>query len=86
MAKELHTNIEMALHKQEADKNTKNYLARLTKCFKGTIDAVMGAIELRGPYTPRSSPAGSGIYTRNRQGNEINRLLGGGPLAGGICL
>ena len=51
MAKELHTNIEMALHKHGVDKYIKNYLARLTKCFKGTIDAVMGAIELRGPYT-----------------------------------
>ena len=49
--KELYANIEMALHKHEADKNIKNYLARLAKCFKGTIDAVMGAIELRGPYT-----------------------------------
>ncbi|MCX5815900.1 MAG: response regulator [Proteobacteria bacterium] len=50
--KELHTNIEMALHKHAADKSIKSYLDRLTKCFKGTIDAVMGAIELRGPYTP----------------------------------
>ncbi len=50
--KELHTNIEMALHKHEVDKSIKSYLDRLTKCFKGTIDAVMGAIELRGPYTP----------------------------------
>ena len=52
---ELYTNIEMALHKHRVDKNRKgylkNYLDRLTKCFKGTIDAVMGAIELRGPYT-----------------------------------
>jgi len=50
--KELHINIEMALHKHRIDKNIKSYLERLTKCFKGTIDAVMGAIELRGPYTP----------------------------------
>jgi putative two-component system response regulator len=49
---ELRTNIEMALHKHAADKSIKNYLDRLTKCFKGTIDAVMGAIELRGPYAP----------------------------------
>jgi len=49
--KELHTNIEMALHKHKEDKNIKNYLARLTKCFKGTIDAFSGVIELRGPYT-----------------------------------
>lgn len=52
MRKELFTNIEMALHKHRADKHIKDYLDRLTKCFKGTIDAVMGAIELRGPYTP----------------------------------
>ena len=51
MKKELHTNIEMALHKHVVDKSIKDYLNRLTKCFKGTIDAVMGAIELRGPYT-----------------------------------
>jgi len=50
--KELHTNIEMALHKHGVDKGIKSYLDRLTKCFKGTIDAVMRAIELRGPYTP----------------------------------
>ena len=50
--KELHTNIEMALHKHWADKNIRSYLDRLTKCFKGAVDAVMGAIELRGPYTP----------------------------------
>ena len=50
--KELHANIEMALQKRGVDKNIKDYLDRLTKCFKGTIDAVMGAIELRGPYTP----------------------------------
>ena len=42
----------MALHKHRADKEIKDYLDRLTKCFKGTIDSVMGAIELRGPYTP----------------------------------
>jgi response regulator RpfG family c-di-GMP phosphodiesterase len=52
---ELHTSLEMALHKHRVDKNRKDYLKyyldRLTKCFKGAIDAVMGAIELRGPYT-----------------------------------
>ncbi|MDD3847440.1 MAG: response regulator [Syntrophorhabdaceae bacterium] len=48
---ELYTNIEMALHKHGADKEVKDYLDRLIKCFKGTIDAVSGAFELRGPYT-----------------------------------
>jgi putative two-component system response regulator len=49
---ELYSNIEMALHKHRADKAIKDYLDRLVKCFKGTIDAVSGAIELRGPYAP----------------------------------
>jgi response regulator RpfG family c-di-GMP phosphodiesterase len=49
---ELHTNIEMAIHRHGADKNIKSYLDRLAKCFKGTIDAVMGAIELHRLYTP----------------------------------
>lgn len=47
---ELYSNIEMALHKHRADKSIKDYLERLAKCFKGTIDAVSGAMELRGPY------------------------------------
>jgi len=50
--KELHTNIEMALHKDNVDKNIKSYLGWLEKCSKGTIDAVARAIELRGPYAP----------------------------------
>jgi putative two-component system response regulator len=49
---ELYSNIEMALHKHRADKAIKDYLDRLVKCFKGTIDAFSGAIELRGPYAP----------------------------------
>jgi len=48
---ELYANIEMALHKHRVDKNIKSYLDRLMKCFRGTIDAVIGTIELRGPYT-----------------------------------
>jgi response regulator RpfG family c-di-GMP phosphodiesterase len=50
--KELHTNIEMALHKNSVEKNMKNYFDWLEKCSRGTIDAVAHAIELRGPYTP----------------------------------
>jgi HD-GYP domain-containing protein (c-di-GMP phosphodiesterase class II) len=42
----------MALYKHRVDKAIKDYLERLAKCFKGTIDAVSGAIELRGPYAP----------------------------------
>jgi putative two-component system response regulator len=49
---ELYSNIEMALHKHRADKAIKDYLERLVECFKGTIGAVSGAIELRGPYAP----------------------------------
>ncbi len=49
---ELHANIEIALHKHRVDKEIKDYLDRLAKCYKGTIEAVSGAIELRGPYPP----------------------------------
>lgn len=47
---ELYTNIEMALYKHKADKTLKDYLNRLAKCFKETIEAVSGAVELRGPW------------------------------------
>ena len=50
--KELHTNIEMALHKHRVDEDLKSYLDYLSKCSRGTVDAVSRAIELRGPYTP----------------------------------
>lgn len=49
--KELHANIEMALHKHSLDKEVKDYLDRLARCYKGTIKAFSGAIESRGPYT-----------------------------------
>jgi len=49
---ELHANIEMALHKHRLEKEIKDYLERLIKCYRGTIESVSGAIELRGPYTP----------------------------------
>jgi len=64
--KELYATIEMALHKHRADtestnigiilhkhrieKETKDYLDHLTKCYTETIKAFSGAIELRGPY------------------------------------
>jgi response regulator RpfG family c-di-GMP phosphodiesterase len=47
---ELYANIEMALHKHRLDKEIKDYLGRLVKCYKGTIESVSVAIELRGPY------------------------------------
>jgi response regulator RpfG family c-di-GMP phosphodiesterase len=50
--KELHTNIEMALHKHRADEEIKDYLKRLVKCYMETIKVVLGANELRGPYAP----------------------------------
>jgi response regulator RpfG family c-di-GMP phosphodiesterase len=50
--KELYANIEMALHKHKLDKEIKDYLGRLAKCYRGTIESVSGAIELRGPYAP----------------------------------
>ena len=43
---ELYSNIEMALHKHRADKEIKDYLERLAKCFTGTIEAVSETIEL----------------------------------------
>jgi len=48
---ELHASIEMALHKHRVDKEIKEYLHRLERCYSGTIKAFSGAIELRGPYT-----------------------------------
>jgi HD-GYP domain-containing protein (c-di-GMP phosphodiesterase class II) len=42
----------MALHKHRVDKEIKDYLDRLTKCYRGTIEVVSVAIELRGPYPP----------------------------------
>jgi response regulator RpfG family c-di-GMP phosphodiesterase len=50
--RELYANIEMALHKHRLDKEIKDYLDHLVKCYKGTIESVSGAIELRGPYVP----------------------------------
>ncbi len=47
---ELYANIEMALHKHRLDKEIKDYLDRLAKCYRGTIESLSGAIELRGPY------------------------------------
>jgi response regulator RpfG family c-di-GMP phosphodiesterase len=50
--KELYANIEMALHRHWVDKEIKDYLDRLTRCYTGTMKAFSGAIELRGPHTP----------------------------------
>lgn len=47
---ELYANIEMALHKHRLDKEIKEYLERLVKCYRGTVESVSEAIELRGPY------------------------------------
>ncbi len=49
---ELYSNIEMALYKHRVDKEIKDYLESLVKCFKGTIEVVSGAVELCGPYPP----------------------------------
>lgn len=51
-AKELYANIEMALYKHKTDKAINAYLSRLSQYFKGTIEAVSEAIELRGPWPP----------------------------------
>ncbi len=48
---ELYANIEMALYKHKTDKAIKDYLNRHLKCYKETIAAVSGAIELRGPWS-----------------------------------
>ncbi|MBU1743813.1 MAG: response regulator [Proteobacteria bacterium] len=50
--KELYATIEMALHKHRVDKEIKDYLDRLTRCYTGIMKAFSGAIELRGPYAP----------------------------------
>jgi putative two-component system response regulator len=50
--KELQANIEMALHRHLADKEIKDHLDRLARCYAGTMKAFLGAIELRGPYIP----------------------------------
>ena len=50
--KELHATIEMALHKHRVDEEIKDYLDRLAKCYRGTVEVVSVAIELRGPYSP----------------------------------
>jgi putative two-component system response regulator len=50
--KELHANIEMALHKHRLDKEIKEYLDRLVKCYKGTIESISEALAFRGPYFP----------------------------------
>jgi HD-GYP domain-containing protein (c-di-GMP phosphodiesterase class II) len=50
--KELYANIEMALHRHVTDKEIKDHLHRLARCYAGTMKAFSGAIELRGPHTP----------------------------------
>jgi putative two-component system response regulator len=50
--KELYATIEMALHNHRVDKEIKDYLDRLTRCYTGIMKAFSGAIELRGPYAP----------------------------------
>ena len=50
--RELSANIEMAFHKHRVDKEIKDYLDSLTRCFTGTMKAFSEAIELRGPYAP----------------------------------
>lgn len=51
----------MALHKHRVDKEIKDYLDRLAKCFKETIKAVSWATELRGPYTPGHHQRAAGL-------------------------
>jgi putative two-component system response regulator len=50
--KELYATIEMAFHRHRVDKEIKDYLDRLTRCYTGMMKAFSGAIELRGPYAP----------------------------------
>lgn len=50
--KELHANIEMALHRRLVDKEIKDYLDRLSRLYTGGMQAFSRAIELRGPHTP----------------------------------
>ena len=50
--KELHANIEMALHRHLADKEIKDHIDRLRTSYAGTTKAFSEAIELRGRLTP----------------------------------
>ena len=50
--KELHANIEMALHRHLADKEIKDHMERLRRSYTGTTKAFSEAIELREFYTP----------------------------------
>lgn len=50
--KELHANIEMALHRHLADKEIKDHMDRLSRSYAGTTKAFSGAIELRGSHIP----------------------------------
>ena len=47
---ELNANIEMALHRHVTDKEIKDHLNRLARCYAGTMKTFSGAIELRRPY------------------------------------
>jgi CheY-like chemotaxis protein len=75
---ELYANIEMALYKHKTDRAIKDYLNRLVRCFKETIEAVSVA--------PRSSPSSRRIGGGNCQGNESCRLMAGGAPAGSARL
>ena len=72
---ELYSNIEMALHKHRMDKEIKDYLECLAKCYNGTIKAFSWATEFRGPYAFRSSPACRWIGSGDRQGNGTSDSL-----------
>jgi putative two-component system response regulator len=65
---ELHTNIAMALHKHRVDKEVKEYLEHLTRCYKGTIKSVSGALEIRGPY----------LRGHHRRVAELTHAIAGG--------
>ena len=55
--KELHANIEMALHRHLADKEIKDRLDRLTRSYTGMMKAFSGTIELRRRHTPTAGLA-----------------------------
>jgi response regulator RpfG family c-di-GMP phosphodiesterase len=50
--KELHANIEMALHRHVTDKEIKDRLDRLTRSCTGMMKAFSGTVELRKRHTP----------------------------------
>jgi HD-GYP domain-containing protein (c-di-GMP phosphodiesterase class II) len=59
--KQLHVAIELSLHRHGIELNLQKNHARIYGSMKGTIDAIAGTIELRGPYTAGHHERVSGL-------------------------